>query len=773
MEDPVAPLPVRAPLLGPALAVMAGAWLAGEASSVAVPLTVGLACLGIAWGGRGWVLTWLAAGLLWSTLSAVEPRRRLERLHPERPIALEGEVAGCWSREAEGEAAWLLARWARQGSSVERVSGRVRIHVPAASEPRGCGGRLRVRGYLRPPRQYRNAAPLEVGAWSVWVKSVALTRDVGPPGVLARGSATLRARLFTPLPGLTDGEGANDAERPDRATRPAPATRPGLALARAFLLGDGQALVPEQREAMRRVGLAHLVAVSGLNVGMVASLLLVLLLRAPRPVRLLGALAGVCLYALLVGPLPSLLRAVLMAGAVGGALLLGRLPQSCNGLAAACLLMVLLDPSWVRDLGFQLSAAATAGLLTLARPLAARLAWAGWLGPPLAITLAAQLATLPWTLAAFGRLSAVSPLANLVAVPWAGLALAVALLWAVTRLLLGPPADCVLALLDALAQPLAWLERLPASPWVSLPVPGTWWAAWGATALLVWWLLRPAGAPAAAARLAGAGLLLAAGLPSPPSHLEVALLDVGQGDAVLLRDGDRTLLVDGGGWRSPGFGGRVLVPALGRLGVRRLDAVAVTHADLDHCGGAADLLAELPVGQLWLPPGLVATPCGERLIARRRAPWIELAAGDAARMGRWRIRVLAPEPGRPPRSDNATSLVLLAEAGGRRVLLTGDLEAEGESAALARWGESEVACDLLKVAHHGSKSSTTGRFLAAARPRVALISAGQGNPYGHPSPVVLDRLDRAGLPVLRTDRDGMVSAQWGRGRAWRLRTVAP
>ena len=778
-----APLAVRAPLLGPALAVVGGAWLAAQALPLPVGLLVALACGGAALGGRGWWLAALAGGALWSSLAWVEPERRLEGLHPRLPVALEGRIAGCWDRDGTGDSAWLMARWARQRGVVTRVAGRVRVHLPSTVAVRGCGGGIEVRGYLRPPRLYRNAFPIAVGGRSVWVKSLALVRETSPPGPLARASALLRARLFEGH-GEVGGEDApEDPERTEREERPAvgspkePGERPGVALARAFLLGQGQALPPAQREAMRRLGLAHLVAVSGLNVGMVAALLMALLLRAPRALRLLGALAGVCAYALLVGPLPSLLRAVLMSVAVAVALLLRRLPQAWNGLASACVLMVLLDPSWVRDPGFQLSVAATAGLLALVRPLASRLRWGGWLGPPLAVTLAAQLATLPWALAAFGRFSAVSPLANLVAVPWAGAALGVSLAWAVGRLALGDWADPLLVALDLLAAPLAWLERLPASPWISVAVRAEWWAVWGATALLAWWALRPAGWPAGLARGLAAAGLLATCATRPERGLEVVVLDVGQGDSVLLRDGGRTLLVDGGGWRRPGFGGRVLAPALGALGVRRLDVLAVTHADLDHCAGAADLLAEIPVRELWLPAGIEESGCAARLLAGGRAPVTRLAAGDRRAIGRWRLLALGPE--REPasaaarRSDNDASLVLLGAAGGRTVLLTGDLEARGESALLARWGAEALACDLLKVAHHGSRSSTTPRFLAGARPRLALVSAGAGNPYGHPADPVLRRLEEAGAAVLRTDRDGMVRVSWSEAGAWRVRVSAP
>jgi len=247
------------------------------------------------------------------------------------------------------------------------------------------------------------------------------------------------------------------------------------------------------------------------------------------------------------------------------------------------------------------------------------------------------------------------------------------------------------------------------------------------------------------------------------------MLDVGQGDAILLRDGDATLLVDGGGWRRPGFGGRVLLPALTALGVRHLDVLAVTHPDSDHCGGAADLLRELPVGEVWAPPGIGETTCGTSLHAGN-TPYRELAAGDGARIARWHLRVLNPERDGTG-ADNHRSLVLLAEAAGRRALLTADLDAAGEAALLRRWGAEALKCDLLKVAHHGSPSSSIPPFLRAAKPRLGLISVGAGNAYGHPSPKVLALLDRENVRVLRTDRDGMVRVQFG--PQWRLQTIAP
>ena len=754
MSEPPPPAPslaARAPLLLPAIVVVSAAWLAARLSSLPVPLVVALGAAGLALGRRaGSLIVWAALGLLWAEVQWVGPREAFLQLRPGRPVTLAGEVAGCWTADEDGESAWLAVDEVRQGRTVNRTAARVRVHVPRRPSAGACGGRLTVRGYLRPPRQYRNAVTTEVGSWSLWVKGASLAESAARPDPLSRLAGAARARLF-PL-AMDDGVSA------------------GLRLARALLLGDGNALPAPQREAMRRVGLAHLVAVSGLNVGMVATVFFVLLLRAPRGLRLVGTMAGVLAYALLVGPLPSLLRALLMAAVVLVALLLRRLPAALNGLAVSCLLLVLLDPSWVEDLGFQLSVAATGGLLALSTPLRQRLRALGPLASPLAITLAAQLATLPWSLAAFGRLSPISPLANLIAIPWSAVALVIALAWAALRLALGAAADVLLPLLDLLATPLAWLERLPASRWITWPQQAPWWTAWAIAVLVITCILLPRPRWSIALRLGIVVTLVVTALPpAPPSAPELVMLDVGQGDAILLRDGDATLLIDGGGWRRPGFGGRVLLPALTTLGVRRLDVLAVTHPDSDHCGGAADLLRELPVGQVWAPHGIADTPCGTSLHARGTA-YRELAAGDAARVARWRLRVLNPDRDSDG-ADNHRSLVLLAEAAGRRALLTGDLDAAGEAKLLRHHGPDALACDLLKVAHHGSPSSTITPFLRAANPRLALISVGAGNAYGHPSPKVLATLDRESIPILRTDRDGMVRVRFG--RHWRVDVSAP
>ena len=249
--------------------------------------------------------------------------------------------------------------------------------------------------------------------------------------------------------------------------------------------------------------------------------------------------------------------------------------------------------------------------------------------------------------------------------------------------------------------------------------------------------------------------------------LEAIFLDVGQGDALLLRDGPRTLLVDGGGWPRGDVATRVLLPALARLGVRRLDVALLTHGDHDHCAGLLELDRWIPVRELWVAPTAEDARCGNALGeqgGRRVSP---LVPGERRSLGRFEIDVLhAPE--RAP-STNAGSVVVAVAAGGRKLLLAADIDAAVEHAMLERG--AQLAADVLKVAHHGSRTSTSGTFLAAVDPALAIVQAGRDNVYGHPAAVVLERLAVQRTLVLRTDLDGRVVLAWRDGGPLRLATA--
>ncbi len=722
-------------------AVLAGLTVAGACSRPSPLLAVVL--LAVAAAGRRGLLVALAIGLLagwWRPLTAPPAE--------SSPVALSGVLERAWRPTEDG--GWigrLRVRHYRQGRRVELWDEPVTILLPGAAPP-GDARSLRVRGLLRRAPGLANRPPLVPGPWRLRLKS----RHFLEVRAADRWEPWWRLGLAV-------------RQRVERVMAAA-GERPGTRLARALALGDSSRLPPRWRRGLRAAGLAHLVALSGLHVGLLVGSCLMAGAKLPRGAGPLVGVVAAAAFLLVAGARPSLLRATSMGILAAIALALGRRPHGLALLAVLAMALAVAEPRLLSDVGYRLTCAATAGILWLAPRFEA--GWEslpGWLKRPLAVTCGAQVASLPWSLPAFGLLSPLAPWWNLIAVPWTALALACSLAWAVLALVWPAAALGVVPLLDAAAWPFAAVGSLP--PRILQPLPVL-MPVWGATLLataLTALLLRPGRRwPVAAA------VCLALWLRAPaPRVLELRMLDVGQGEAVLLRDGSEAVLVDGGGWRHGDLGGRVLLPALAAAGVRRLRAVVLSHPDLDHCQGLVDLSSYLPIEEIWTAPGWRSSPCAHELMSAPASGLRLLWAGERAAVGRWRLLALHPEAGGHGRG-NDRSLVLAAMAPGLRVLLTGDVGAAAERRLLRRWPASVLGADLLKVAHHGSASSTTGRLLATVRPRVALISCGRGNQYGHPARQVLRRLRVAGARPLRTDRSGeIVLSRSGAGR-WRLTT---
>lgn len=773
-----------------------------------------------------------------------------------RPVEVTARVVGHGVWDGEGWSLPLRVLRVDQGhpaAVAQPARGAdLRLTLPGDKAPPALGSRIVARGFLRRSAAYANALPTPPGAWRLRVKSRRLLKIEAPPQAWAVISHRWRLRVEEAITSAGTSEADLAPGRP---------SRPGLAMVRALVLGDSNAVPERWKRGLRRAGLIHLLAVSGLHVGLVAGA--VLLLAAPLPARLrpLPALAAVLLYLVVVGPRPALLRASVMAGLAASAVMVRRPPLVGNALAVTVAVLVLHRPALIDDLGFRLTASATAGLIFLTPVWAAGiLRCGGWLsqhvrrvgdlaagqrlrrteagsdwgdgsraarwltalghlvGRGVAASLAAQLASAPFAWPIFHLTSLTSPLTNLVAVPWTALVLGVDLLWVGLAVLSPPTASALLPVLDGLAAPFGWPSQGDPGAWGVIPMVAPRIACWIAVLALVvpilrlgpwrwrmsqlrggvsdgiikgsekrWRIIR---AMPSWFRLSVLPLLIFVLLPilrwgavrgpAQPAGVSVTLLDVGQGDAILLRDGATSILVDGGGWRRGDFGQRVLLPALLGEGVSRLDVVVLTHPDRDHCGGLVDVASYLPVGEVWSALGWEADPCLRELIDSavplRPSRWRRMGAGDAMQAGEWRFEVLHPPPPgvtarRRPSARNDRSLVLLAAALGRRVLLTGDVEALAEGEILRRWSveaaPNSLEVDLLKVAHHGSRSSTGPAWLRATQPRVALISAGTANPYGHPAPEILGRLEGAGATVLRTDLHGFVRIEWDDGQGWR------
>jgi competence protein ComEC len=490
-------------------------------------------------------------------------------------------------------------------------------------------------------------------------------------------------------------------------------------------------------DGFRRAGVYHVLAVSGFNVALLAGAVWALLRAAggSRRVAAVSAMLVVVGFAAVVGPEPSVLRAAIMAVLILGAVVLDREASVTNSLAVAALAILAARPGDLLDPGFQLSFAATAGIVAAPLP-------RGVVAGALAVSVAAQLAVLPIALAHFNQLTTVGVVANLAVVPLAAAATILGLAGVVgvtaSDWLAAAAFGAVWPVLLALRGAVALAAAVPGAL-VHLPAPGAaavvCYAAALACALGAWHLRKRASRwrrlGGLAALLLGAAVLLWAWpmLARATGTLRVTVLDVGQGDAIVIEAPDgRAMVVDAGtgGPSRLDVGERVVAPFLWNRGILGLAATTVTHADGDHAGGMAALRRLMPVGEAWrAAPG----PFG----------------------GAWLTPLIA-ETASPRVNDHA--LVLRVELGLASILLASDIEAPAERALVDRG--AALGATVLKVPHHGAATSSTAPFLAAVRPAIAIVSVGARNPYGHPDAGTLARLAGVGALVYRTDGHGAV-----------------
>ncbi len=580
---------------------------------------------------------------------------------------------------------------------------------------------------------------------------------LGGPGPVQRAAGALR-----------DGLAASAG----RVLEPRPAgLLPGLTV------GDTRAMDPVLTEEFRRAGLGHLTAVSGANVAIVLACVLWPLRRRAADRRIQAVVAGLGLVAFVVlaRPSPSVVRAAAMGAVALLALATGRSRAAVPALAAAVSVLLVLDPGLAVDPGFALSVVATAAIVLLApgwsRRLRARGCWPV-LADALAVSAAAGLATAPLVAALDGTVSLVSLPANLLAAPAVAPATVLGLAAAVVAPIWPAAAD---ALVWLAGWPTDWLVGVAATA-AALPDGATGWPAGaGGAALLTgllllgaWILWRfPRLRPLALAAVVG---LVVVGWPLrqavrgwPPPDTLAVVCDVGQGDAIVLPTGDGAgILVDAGPDLGP------VDRCLDRLGITSLPLVLVSHLDADHVGGLAGALAGRDVGTVatgTLSPADDRVAGFAALVDRAGGERLTLVPGDRRTVGGVSVEVLAPDPELATASAlaNDLSMVVRAEARGLSILLTGDLGAEAE-ARLRRSGV-DLRADVLKVPHHGSNDADR-EFMVATGARLALVSLGADNTYGHPAPRLMRWLRQAGMEVHRTDREGDLAlagddASWG------------
>ncbi len=632
-------------------------------------------------------------------------------------------------------------------------------------------------------------------------------RRSGLAGSLDARTLTIRDTASGNLQSLRDASG--DALR-------LALPEPEAGLAAGILVGLRERVDRSLAADFATAGVSHVVAISGWNIAIVAALVGAVMRGRSRRLVTVAVLGTVVAYVVAAGASPSVVRAAVMAGVVLLARESGRAGRAPTALGLGSALLLLAEPAMIGDAGFRLSVMATAGLLAWANPLSKRLGklgggrMPGWLAESLGISLAAQAATLPDVLATFGRLSLVSPLVNLAVVPLVPAAMLgglVAMLAGAAAMLGAPPVVATLAGLPGwvVLHVIVAIVRVAASvPFAAVTLPpglaqvaGA--VAGGAILVLptVWRRVlgplfehrssrRPTPqaqpGPQATSRrrpprisrgervaVAVAGLCIAvtgAALSDAATRsTRITVLDVGQGDAILLetRTGAR-MLIDGG--PDPD---RILLALDERIPPwdRRLDVLVLSHPHEDHVAGLARILARYSVGRVY-EPGMRGPGPGYAAWAAELhdgPPHAALQTGARLRLGEVGLTVLWPDPGavplEPPDTGtgiNNVSIVFLGEANGRRFLLMGDVEQGIDPTLLAR-GLPHV--DLLKVAHHGSATASTQAFVDAVRPRVAIASAGAGNPYGHPARSTLERLRGSGARVYRTDEDGSVEVDLG------------
>lgn len=586
-----------------------------------------------------------------------------------------------------------------------------------------------------------------------------------------------------------------------RVRRHLPADEAAIAL--AMTLGSRGLLEPHQRLPFDLTGTSHLLAISGLHLGALAAILWVLARAlawaAPRAVarhglaRIAGApvLAVLAGYVVMIGAPLSARRALMMAAALLGARAWMRRLDALYALSVAGLVVALWRPQAATEPALWLSLSATAGILLLvgrrpheepARTWPRRLARAA--GQGARVSLGAWLGTAPAVLALRAELPLVGLLLNPAYVPLVSLLLFPLMLAGLA--LIGPAPALGAWLLGlgaqgvaALGRGAAWAAALPGACWRPGPMSG-WMLALLAVAILgglAAWPRRR--------RLAWAAAALAVALLAWPSlqralappRLTLYFLPVGQGDATLIVFPDGyTMLVDGGGTTlGPDPGLTRVVPALRWLGIHRLDEVVLTHPDVDHMRGLF-AVAELarPRAYTWAPVrGAEPEPdearaLRARMLARRARP-TPLHEARVLERGGVTARLLAPDPaGATGRNDRSVTVEL--SWGPTRLLLPGDLEAHGERWLLER-GQRPVA--LLKVPHHGSKTSSTPALLARARPAVAVVSAGGRSRFGHPHPEVVARYQRLGASIWHTGRQGLVTVTVEPEGQLRVRALHP
>lgn len=736
-------------------------------------------------------LALLGVALLGAARLAVHDRdyraNPLHQLDTEGYVDIVGRLARSPGREPDRDVLFIDVRTVRIGGQDRTCRGRLRLGVPFArgSRPRLdflAGDVVRASAKLAGGGSFRNFGTFSYERYlqGVGVHRRGSTKSSLLVARISPASASLRACVSRVRLGIQA-----ELER----TFPAPDGQdisPAGAVLEALLLGEDGRLDPPTVDNLQKTGLYHLFAISGGHIAIITLLVfsLLRLVRLSRRVSSLVLAVFLVFYTVLVEGSPSVLRATLMTIALLAGRLLWKDVHVLNTIAASAFVLLLANPSSLFDVGFELTYAATLTIILFMAPLARRLPRLPFkLSELAAMSVAASSGAAPLIARSFNRVAFSSVLLNFPAIPLVGLIMGLGYAFlpfaALAPAAAAFPALC-LKLLVALFALVS--HSLDAFPWLSIRVPTPPPAVLaGYYVTLGLALFRPrfrVQRPLVlAVFLAFAALLVRSPFRSRSPDLRVTMIDVGQGESILVEfPGRTTMLIDGGGLPSSPFdvGERVVSPVLWRKGLTRIDRLVLTHAHPDHLDGLVALARNFRVGEFWEGRPAVVEGAYAALLKALPAETVRRRCGRGQRFefGPVAVEILHPPPADPDSgpvpASNEISLVLKITYAGTSFLLMGDAGPETEKALLETG--ADLRSDVLKAGHHGSAASTSAAFLAAVRPRLILVSAGEGNTYGFPSPALLARAAAVGAEVLRTDLDGAVEIR-SDGRRLRVRTV--
>jgi competence protein ComEC len=673
----------------------------------------------------------------------------------------------------------------RHGDAPE-LTGRLRLTVAGFRSGIQYGDHIRISASPRPITGFRNPGGFDYA------------------GMMKRRGFTARAVVYRPEDLIHVQNGGNPILRAVyrwrenvRKAVTASLSPPAAAVFQAMIIGESGFLPQNIRDSFRASGTAHILSISGSHLSLVSLLVfggtVWILRRMPsrvflrmsrcvraRPLAVLATAPVAVFYTLLAGAGTATVRSLIMILAYLGAVWLSRRHEALHALALAFLIVTVPDPTAALDISFQLSYGAVLAIILTVRRFSADRA-----GSPPApqsirsriqsaflLTAAAGAGTAPLVAHHFNQFTWVGLISNPVVMPLVGiLVVPMGLFGAFWIILIHsaglPFAGFYEAVVRLLLQTVEWFASLPKAQ-IHVPSPPVavivfWYAAAG---LVLW----PGGSMVRTRRLAAAVCLvltlpwiIGAGAARGDRLFRVTFLDVGQGDSAWVEfPGGRTMLVDGGSRAGSFDTGRLAIaPYLWDRSVRRIDTIVLTHPQLDHGGGLSYLIGKFPVGAIWTNGAGKDAKFFDDILREARERGVPIrrvyAGWGSGQPGPTAVEVL--HPGRSPGglSDNDLSVVLRIRRGRYSFLFTGDIEAPAESALLRRAAPLEST--VLKVPHHGSRTSILPRFLTGVCPQTAVISVGRANPFGHPSPEALEAYGILGSKVFRTDRDGAITIE--------------